>query len=104
MQIQHTLDLTTISISGRLDATNSADISEEISANLEAIKGELVFDMSDLDYISSAGLQVVLMCAKFMKAKSKKVYLLGANEDILEIFQISGFLTFINKIDSIDEI
>ena len=104
MQIQHKDDLTTIILTDRLDATNSTDISKKISDNFDSINNELLFDVSNLDYISSAGLQVVLMCAKHMKSKNKKVYLFGANENILEIFQISGFLTFITKIDSIDEI
>ena len=91
-----------IAFSDRLDTTNSADASKVVKDALKQINTNLILDVSKLNYISSAGLQVILLCAKDMSSKGRKVYLYGAKDDVLDIFEISGFLTFLVKIDSLD--
>ena len=86
-----------ITLSGRLDATNSQQASEQIDKALENIDRDLELNVEKLEYISSAGLQVVLKCAKAAKAAGKETYLHGVTGNVLEIFRLSGFLTFLKE-------
>ncbi|UBM61081.1 STAS domain-containing protein [Candidatus Sulfidibacterium hydrothermale] len=79
----------------RLDATNAEQTAEKIGKELENLDKDIMLDVSRMEYISSAGLQVVLKCAKAAKAAGKETYLHGAKGNVLEIFRLSGFLTFL---------
>ncbi len=81
----------------RLDATNAEETSEIVSRELDAPDRDIVLDVSKLMYISSAGLQVILKCAKAAKAAGKDTFLRGAKGGVLEIFRLSGFLTFLKE-------
>lgn len=76
---------------GRLDSNNSAAFEKEILAALDAGENQILLDFSDLAYISSAGLRVVLLTAKKTKASSGKLVLCNLNESINEVFIVSGF-------------
>lgn len=82
----------------RLDATNAEQTAETISKELNPLDRDIVLDVEKLEYISSAGLQVVLKCAKAAKASGKEIFLRGAKGNVLEIFRLSGFLTFLKEI------
>ncbi len=90
-------DRLTIYISDRLDATNSTKAAQTIENTLETLDADIVLDVGKLNYISSAGLQVVLKCAKAAKAAGKEIFLHGAHGNVLEIFRLSGFLTFLKE-------
>ena len=83
---------------GRLDATNAEETSDTISKELEAPDRDIELEVSRLEYISSAGLQVILKCAKAAKVAGKETFLHGAKGNVLEIFRLSGFLTFLKEI------
>ena len=79
-----------LAIGGRLDTTTAPELEKELENVLSEVK-KLVFDMSELEYISSAGLRVLLKAQKVMNAQgSMKVT--NVNESIMEIFEITGFL------------
>lgn len=79
-----------LAIGGRLDTTTAPELEKEMG-NLLVDAKELVFDMSELEYISSAGLRVLLKAQKMMNAQgSMKVT--NVNESIMEVFEITGFL------------
>ena len=79
----------TISLEGRLDTVTSPDLEKELKDSLENVE-ELVFDLEKLNYISSAGLRVLLSSQKIMSGKgSMKVT--HVSEDIMEIFEVTGF-------------
>lgn len=81
-------------ISGRLETTTAPELEKIINEELEGVT-ELVFDFRDLDYISSAGLRVVLSAQKKMNSKgSMKV--VNCNDIINEIFDITGFSDILN--------
>lgn len=88
-----------IKIEDKLDATNSQDVMDIVSKALEGLNCDIKLDVSKLEYISSAGLQVILKCAKASKSAGKEIYLFGAKGGVLEIFKISGFLTFIKEVE-----
>lgn len=77
------------SLEGRLDTTTSPDLEKEVEA-VPADTRELVFDFEKLDYISSAGLRVLLAAQKLM-AKQGEMKVLNVNESIMGIFEVTGF-------------
>lgn len=83
-----------ISIEGRLDTITSPELEKEVMAIEENIT-EMVFDMSKLEYISSAGLRVVLLAHKRMSRRGSLV-LTGVSETVMEVFEITGFNDILN--------
>lgn len=83
-----------IYVEGRLDTTTAPKLDEEISASIEGLEN-LVLDLGDLEYISSAGLRVILATEKKM-AKQGKLVVRKANETIMEVFEITGFADILN--------
>ncbi|MCR5735556.1 MAG: STAS domain-containing protein [Lachnospiraceae bacterium] len=79
----------TVALEGRLDTTTAPELESELRESLDGIE-ELVFDLKSLDYISSAGLRVLLSTQKIMN-KQGSMKVTGANEDIMEIFEVTGF-------------
>ena len=80
----------TLIVSGRLDTQTAPELENELDAVLLGIK-ELTFDMSNLEYVSSAGLRVILKAQKAMNAQGS-MKLTGVNDSIMEVFDITGFL------------
>ena len=85
-------------LSGRIDAMNADEAKETVIKELVDIDRDIVIDVTDLDYISSAGLQIVLKCAQLAEINHKQCFLKGAEGIVKEIFQVSGFLTFLKEI------
>ncbi|MGN0243686.1 MAG: STAS domain-containing protein [Lachnospiraceae bacterium] len=83
-------DKITLMISGRLDTTTAPELEAEIDTCIAGAK-ELVFDMTDLEYISSAGLRVILKAQKIMNSQGS-MKLTGVQDSIMEVFDITGFL------------
>ena len=80
----------TLTVAGRLDTTTAPELEKALDSSLEGIK-ELVFDMTNLEYISSAGLRVILKAHIAMNAHGS-MKLVGVNDSIMEVFDITGFL------------
>ena len=78
-----------ISLNGRLDTTTAPELEEELHKSIDGIK-DLTFDFADLDYISSAGLRVLLSAQKIMN-KQGKMRLVNVKGVIMEIFEVTGF-------------
>ena len=83
-------DKLTIALEGRLDTTTAPQLEGELRTAVEGIK-ELEFDLKDLAYISSAGLRVLLSAQKVMNKQGSMV-IHNANEDIMDIFDVTGFV------------
>ena len=80
----------TLIVSGRIDTQTAPEVESELDAVLPGIK-ELTFDMTNLEYVSSAGLRVILKAQKVMNTQGS-MKLIGVNESIMEVFDITGFL------------
>ncbi|MGN0807835.1 MAG: STAS domain-containing protein [Candidatus Coproplasma sp.] len=78
----------TIELSGRLDTNTSPALEGELSSLSEV--NELTLDFKGIDYISSAGLRVLLQAQKIMN-KSGSMRLINVNSGVMEIFEITGF-------------
>ncbi len=79
----------TLVIEGRLETTTAPELDAVIKSDLDSIS-ELAFDFTNLEYISSAGLRVLLSAQKIMN-KQGRMKVVGANEIVMEIFDITGF-------------
>ena len=80
-------------LEGRLDTITSPELDKELKASLDGVT-ELVLDFEKLEYISSAGLRVLLSSQKIMNDQgSMKV--VHVNETIMEIFEVTGFLNIL---------
>lgn len=90
MKIEKKLNGNTLvfALDGRLDTTTAPELENEIG-DLDGVE-ELIFDMEKLEYISSAGLRVILKAQKIMNEKGS-MKLKNVGESILEVFEITGF-------------
>ena len=76
-------------LEGRLDTVTAPELEKEMKASLEGVS-ELTMDFGKLEYISSAGLRVLLSAQKIMN-KQGEMKILNVNETIMEIFEVTGF-------------
>ena len=79
-----------LKISGRLDTSTAPELEAVIDGCIAGIK-ELTMDCSALEYVSSAGLRVILKAQKLMNAQGN-MKLTNVNETIMEVFDITGFI------------
>ena len=84
----------TIALDGRLDTTTSPQLEAELRTSVDDVT-ELVFDLDKLNYISSAGLRVLLAAQKVMN-KQGEMTVINAKPDIIEIFEVTGFTDILN--------
>ena len=91
MTIQKTVSGTTLTVAleGRLDTTTAPKLEEELRSSVDGIT-RLVFDVEKLEYISSAGLRVLLAMQKLMNQQGEMV-LQNVNEAVMEVFEVTGF-------------
>lgn len=81
---------------GRLDTTTAPQLEEQINLELNGAE-RLILDFQRLDYLSSAGLRVLLGAHKaFMKRGSGELVICHVNETIHEVFELTGFLDILN--------
>jgi len=78
-----------ITLKGRLDTMTAPELEAELKESLEGVE-KLVIDMAELEYISSAGLRVLLSAQKTMNRQGEMV-VRNANEQIKEVFDLTGF-------------
>ncbi len=91
-----TNDELVISLEGRLDTTTAPMLEKELEQCLDGIT-VLVFDFAKLEYISSAGLRILLSAQKIMN-KRGNMSIRNATDDIMEIFEVTGFIDILNII------
>lgn len=87
-------DSLTLCIGGRLDTMTAPELEEEIKAVKDV--SLLVFDLTSLEYVSSAGLRVILQAQKTMNACNGKLILKHVNELVMSVFEVTGFQDILN--------
>jgi len=102
-----------LSISGRLDAVSAVEADKILNTFVDAGNKIFFINLAALDYISSAGLRVLLIVAKRVnpksitstpsKANGEKVVLCSLSSNVKEIFEISGFSSIFNVLETSDE-
>jgi anti-anti-sigma factor len=88
---------------GRLDSGTGSAFEKELLAHIDGGAQKLLLDFSKLQYISSAGLRIVLLAAKRMKASGGRIALCSLNRQINEVFEISGFSSILDIFPSHDD-
>lgn len=96
MKITKNLNGTSLNIAleGRLDTTTAPELEQALKESMDAAT-ELTLDFGKLDYISSAGLRVLLSAHKAMSKKSG-MKVVNANEMVKEVFDVTGFADILN--------
>lgn len=89
INVERGLELVTLGITGRLDTTTSPNLESVINGLADGTK-ELVFDMSGVEYISSAGIRILLRAYKKMNSAEGEIRIERANDMVREIFEMTG--------------
>ena len=84
-------EITIVAIAGSLDSMTSPEAQKAIDAVLADGARKVAIDFTALDYVSSAGLRVLLGAAKQLKASGGALRTFGLNDSVREVFDISGF-------------
>ncbi len=96
-----------VSLIGRLDAISSPELEEKVEPLTQNnCNNTLIFDLAGLEYISSAGLRIILKTAKNCKNNSIKLFLCGLSQKVFEVFKLSGFDLILDirpNLDSVKE-
>jgi anti-anti-sigma factor len=93
---------TVFSIRGRMDALSAPEVEAKLNPWFEQNGKTLIIDLEDLDYISSAGLRVLLSAAKKMKARGGVLFLARLQEGVKQVFEISGFSAIIPIYETVE--
>jgi len=96
-------DSTIFSLSGRLDSNSAPLFEKQLEDFLISPCTHLVFDFNNLDYISSAGLRVILNTSKVYRSGPYRFITCAMQDHVQEVFEIAGFDTFITIERTIDE-
>ena len=88
---------------GRLDSATSPELERSVIECLEGGCKRLVFDLDSMDYVSSAGLRVILVAGKKLRATQGKLVLSGMREAVRDVFEMSGFLTLFAVTTNLDD-
>jgi len=85
-------DVTVVAIAGRVDSTTSSALDVHLTNLGQGGRYHVVVDFSGVDYISSAGLRVMLALAKRTKQTQGRLALCGLNDAVRQVFSLAGFL------------
>jgi len=88
-------DTLVISLGGQINSGNASALEADLLAQLDKGEHQIVLDLTNLNYISSAGLRVALLLAKRLKQSGGALTLCGMQPHVLEVFDISGFLAIL---------
>ncbi|MBE6501628.1 MAG: STAS domain-containing protein [Methanobrevibacter thaueri] len=86
---EHNQDELTLSVAGRIDTITSKELDTEIASEMGTFNS-MVMDLSDLTYISSAGLRILIATQKKLKASNTPFVIKNVNEPVGEILRMSG--------------
>lgn len=91
INIQRNGDEVVVALNGELDTVTTAQIGEELNRIIEMASNQLIIDCKDLEYISSSGLRFFMQLKRHSEQQNGTVTLINLNDDVKEVFRISGF-------------
>ncbi|QQS49154.1 MAG: STAS domain-containing protein [Acidobacteriota bacterium] len=97
---EQTVPVVIVGLNGRMDSSNSRDFEERMVNLIQNGKTRMIVDCAELQYISSAGLRVFLMAAKQLTMAKGKLVLASLNDDVRQVFNLTGFSTIFEIRDS----
>lgn len=96
INVERDFELVTLGITGRLDTTTAPNLESVVNELSEDTK-ELVFDMSGVEYISSAGIRVLLGTYKKMNSSQGQIRIVKVNDIVREVFEMTGLSEMLDK-------
>ncbi len=90
-----------ISLSGRIDSTAAVEFEEKLIEIIDKGNNTMIIDFQRIQFISSAGLRVLLLAAKKVKPYGGKIVLCEMSKDVREVFDISGFSSIFDIQDNV---
>jgi len=102
-EINQENDTTIFTLDGRLDSHSAPLFEQQVNDYLISPSNHLVFNFNNLDYISSAGLRIILNTAKAYKPTPYQFITCSMQDHVQEVFEISGFDSFITICRTLDE-
>jgi len=103
IQIEARGNVNVVRIVGNLDGNTSPQAQEKLLP-LAATKSCLALDLSKCNYVSSAGLRVLMMLAKQFAAQGSRLALAGVCEEVKDVMDMAGFINFFSLYDSVEKI
>jgi anti-sigma B factor antagonist len=95
-------DVNVVRLAGDLDGNTTPNVQAQIMP-LAIPNAKMILDMSEVSYMSSAGLRMLLVMYRTIISKSGKVVLVGLSEDIRDTMSMTGFLDFFTYLETLDE-
>ncbi|MGL1932652.1 MAG: STAS domain-containing protein [Desulfotalea sp.] len=95
-------DISVISLLGRLNSTTAGSLEEQLRPYIDAPNSHLVLNLAELDYMSSAGLRIMLLLSKKYKSNEWNLAIANMQVHVLEVFEMSGFDAFVDIEADID--
>jgi anti-sigma B factor antagonist len=95
-------DITIVEISGSIDSKTAPDLQQSI-LDIVPDTNKIILDLTKVSFVSSAGLRVLLMVYRQLKAKDGKVVLVGVSDEIKDVMFMTGFITFFAIEETVDE-
>ena len=95
--------VSTFKLQGRLDSNTSQSFEKRLLDTISDGIKNVIIDFKDLDYISSAGLRVILKATKTLKREDGKIMLCSMQDYVKEVFEIAGFDSFLPIVPTMDD-
>ena len=102
IKIKNLKDVTVVEMAGDIDANTAPTVQEEVIPQAKP-GSKILLDLSKVKYASSAGLRFLLSLHRQVKANDGKLVLVGLAEEIRDTMEVTGFLGFFTRCDTLDD-
>ena len=99
--IKSVMGVTVMELSGSLDGKTAPDVQKQVLSGAEG-QNKVILDMTAVTFVSSAGLRVLLLLYRQLKAKGGKIALVGTSEEIKDVMSNTGLINFFLLADSLE--
>ena len=96
-------EISIFKLNGRLDSNTSPNLEKQLAGAMEDGARKMVIDFADLDYISSAGLRIILKTTKDLRRTEGNIVLCSMQDYVKEVFEIAGFDSFLPIVSTLDD-
>ena len=96
-------EISIFKLNGRLDSNTSPNLEKQLAGAMEDGARKMVIDFADLDYISSAGLRIILKTTKDLRRTEGNIVLCAMQDYVKEVFEIAGFDSFLPIVPTLDD-
>jgi anti-sigma B factor antagonist len=102
VEITTQIGIIIISVEGNIDSKTAGELQSQIMGRVTETD-KVILDLSKVNFVSSAGLRLLLMIYRQIKSKDGKVILVGVSEEIRDVMSMTGFINFFEFSDTVDE-